>query len=59
MFTGGAAHQQLAVGVPGLDANGFGLIQENAIRNDFGIETGGAKLLRDILGGFVIFRCCC
>ena len=47
----------MAGGIVGLDADDFGLVEQNAIGNDLGFETGGAELARDILGGLVIFRC--
>ena len=52
----GAAHELLAGVVVGLDLDRFGPVEQHAIGNDLGFEAGGAKLLRDILGGLVIFR---
>ena len=40
--------------VPGLDAHHFGLIEQNAIGNDLGLEPVGAELARHVLGGLVI-----
>ena len=52
----GAGHEQFAAGVPGFYADGFGVVDEDAVGNDFGIEAGGAELLRDVFGGFAVFR---
>ena len=40
--------------VPGLDANDFRIVEENAIGNDFSVEPCGAELARDELRGFVV-----
>ena len=50
----GAGHERMAGFVPGLNVDGFGVVEEHAIGNDFGFEAGGAEFARDELGGFVI-----
>ena len=50
-----AGHQLLARGVECLNLDHLGLIHQHAIGNDLGFEAGGAKLLRDVFGGLVVF----
>ncbi len=56
VLAGGAGHEQIAARVQGFDADGFGVVDEDAVGDDFGFEAGGAELLRDIFGGFAVFR---
>ena len=54
----GAGHERMAGFVPGFNVDDFGVVEEHAIGNDFGVEAGGAEFARDELGGFVVFRRC-
>ncbi len=54
VLAGWAAHELLAGLIPGFHLDRSGPVQQHAVGNDFGIETRGAELLCDILGGFVI-----
>ena len=54
----GAGHERMAGFVPGFNVDDFGVVEEHAIGNDFGIEAGGAEFARDELGGFVVLRRC-
>ena len=53
---GGAGHEQFAARVPGLDADGFGVVDEDTVGDDFSFEAGGTELLRDIFSGFAVLR---
>ena len=57
MLGSGAVHEGLARGVECLNADYFWLIEENAIGNDFGFETGGAEFLRNVFRGLAVLGC--
>jgi len=54
VLAGGAAHEQLAAGVPSLEAHSLGLVHQNAIRNDFCFQTRRAKLGCHVFGGLAV-----
>ena len=55
VLAGGASHQPVASFVEGFDADNFWLVEQDAIRNDFRIESCVAKLPGDVFGCFAVF----
>ena len=54
MLGDGAGHEELAVGVPGLDFDFFGHVEPGLVGHDVGIEAGFFEFFRDVLGGLVV-----
>ena len=54
-LAGGAGHKFGAGGVEGFDDDLDGLVEENVVGNDLGLEAGGFELFGDVLGGLVVF----
>jgi len=52
----GAGDEQFAAGVPGFYTDGFGVVDEDAVGDDFSFQAGGAEFLGDVIGGFAVFR---
>ena len=50
----GAGHELLAVGVEGFDDDLDGLVEQDAVGDDLGLEAGGFELVGDVEGGRVV-----
>ena len=53
-----SAHEQMSARIVCLNANSFGLVHQDAVGYDLGIEPRSAKFLRDVFSGLVILRSC-
>ncbi len=51
---GGAGHELLAIGVEGFDLDFDGLVEEDFVGDDLGVEAGGFELVGDVDGGGVV-----
>jgi hypothetical protein len=52
-----AAEDVVTGRVKGLHLNGLWPAEQHAIGNNLGVESGGAKLLRDVVNVLAVFRC--
>ena len=50
----GAGHELVAVGVEGFDEDADGLVEEDFVGDDGGLEAGGFELVGDVEGGLVV-----
>ncbi len=54
MLGGGAGHELVAGGVEGFDEDADGLVEQDFVGDDLGLEAGGFELVGDVDGGGVV-----
>ena len=54
MLGRGAGHELVALGVEGFDEDADGLVEEDSVGDDLGLEAGGFELVGDVEGGGVV-----
>ncbi len=54
MLAGGAGHELFALGVEGFDEDADGLVEQDFVGDDLGLEAGGFEFGGDVVGGCVV-----